>query len=403
MSGGADSTEQTWRIAPDWLHDDAAQALCRALGAQGAQVFFVGGCVRNALLGAGASDLDISTDARPEQVMELAGAAGFRAIPTGIDHGTVTVVVEGTGFEVTTFRRDVETDGRRAVVTFSDRIEDDAQRRDFTMNALYADAEGRVHDPLGGMADLSARRVRFIGDAVQRIREDYLRILRYFRFNAWYGDPAQGFDAEALAAIAETQEGIAHLSRERVGAEMMKLLGAPDPAPAVAVMRQTGVLQRVLPGADDRALALLIDLEADRPIDATSRLAAILGADSDMRTLQQQLRLSSAMATRATDLRLFAQDFALGPAELAYRQGGDFATRAVLLRAALLEQPLAPSVWDQIKLGSHATMPLTAQDLMPEFQGAVLGKILKYIESEWISSGFSLSASEMKALARRGA
>ena len=236
-------------IDADWLRSQATQKVFALLGDAGHQVFAVGGCVRNSLLNERVRDIDLATDARPERVLGLAKSAGFQAIPTGISHGTVTVLSDGVAFEITTFRRGVETDGRRAVVAFSDRIEDDARRRDFTMNALYADAEGRVHDPLGGLPDLEARRVRFIEDPVQRIREDYLRSLRYFRFHAWYGSAEEGFDPEALDAIARNLDGLAALSRERVGAEVKRMLDASDPAMALAGMRNTGVLAAILPGA----------------------------------------------------------------------------------------------------------------------------------------------------------
>ncbi|MCK4711369.1 MAG: CCA tRNA nucleotidyltransferase, partial [Marinosulfonomonas sp.] len=173
------------QITADWISNPNTQKVCEMLTDAGFECFFVGGCVRNALLGAPVNDIDISTNALPDRVMELAKAAGLKAVPTGIDHGTVTVIADGTPFEITTYRRDVETDGRRAVVAFSDTIMDDAHRRDFTMNALYADADGVIIDPLNGMPDLLARRIRFIEDADLRIKEDYLRILRFFRFHAW--------------------------------------------------------------------------------------------------------------------------------------------------------------------------------------------------------------------------
>ena len=207
------------RITENWIKDQAAQKVCAMLTDAGKQAWFVGGCVRNALLGAPVSDLDISTDARPEEVIALAAAAGLKPVPTGIDHGTVTVVVDRHPFEVTTFRRDVETDGRRAVVAFADTMEEDASRRDFTMNALYAAPDGTVVDPLGGLPDLEARRVRFIGDPHDRIREDYLRILRFFRFHAWYG--SDGLDRDGYAACAELSDGLENLSKERVGQEFL--------------------------------------------------------------------------------------------------------------------------------------------------------------------------------------
>jgi poly(A) polymerase len=261
------------KLTGDWYKAAAPQRLCSVLDAGGHQALFVGGCVRNDLLHQAVSDIDIATDARPERVIELAKAAGLKPIPTGIDHGTVTVVVSGTAFEVTSFRTDVSTDGRRAVVAFSDDITADAQRRDFTMNALYAQASGAVIDPLEGLGDLRARRVRFIKDAAQRIQEDYLRILRFFRFSAWYGDPQLGFDPEALAAIGAHIDGLDGLSKERIGNELLKLLAAADPAPSLAVMRATGALVRVLNGADDRSIGLLVHLEQEQQSSAQPHTA----------------------------------------------------------------------------------------------------------------------------------
>ena len=267
------------KISGPWLENPATQAVCAAFSAQGHLALFVGGCVRNALLDTPVADIDIATDALPKTVSEIAENAGFKVIPTGIEHGTVTVVAGGIPHEVTTFRRDVETDGRRAVVAFATRIEDDAMRRDFTMNALYAQADGTVIDPLGGLPDLLARRLRFVGDAEARIREDYLRILRFFRFHGWYGDATAGIDPEGLAACAALSAGIETLSPERVGAEMRKLLAAPDPGPSLAAMGQAGILLRVLPGADVRALPVLVHLEQDRPPHWLRRLAVLGGAD----------------------------------------------------------------------------------------------------------------------------
>ena len=220
------------RIAGDWLALPATRAVCAALTARGDRALFVGGCVRNALLGRPVADIDIATDALPERTIALAAAAGLHPVPTGLAHGTVTIVADHRPFEVTTFRRDVTTDGRHATVAFSTDLAEDAARRDFTMNALYADPSGAVIDPLDGLSDLLARRVRFVGDPAERIAEDYLRILRFFRIHAWYGDPAGGLDADGLAACAALQDGLDQLSRERVGAEMTKLLAAADPAPA---------------------------------------------------------------------------------------------------------------------------------------------------------------------------
>ena len=334
------------RLAGEWLSHPGTQALCAALAAAGYRALFVGGCVRNAILGEPVADIDLTTDALPETVTQLAEAAGFKVVPTGIDHGTVTVIARGRPHEVTTFRRDVETDGRRAVVAFSSRIEEDAQRRDLTMNALYADANGQVIDPLGGLPDTLARRVRFVGDPETRIREDYLRILRFFRFHACYGDPAGGLDAESLAACAALAEGLARVSRERVTAELRKCLSARDPAPAVAAMAQSGVLAQVLPGADARALAPLVHLEHDLPPRWLRRLA-VLGGDI------AGLRLSRQEENDLTRIRdHIGATFA--PAALGWLLGADLAADTVLCRSAVLESPLPPNWLTDTQRGGAA-------------------------------------------------
>ncbi|WP_413876776.1 CCA tRNA nucleotidyltransferase [Albidovulum sp.] len=380
------------RITDEWLRDEGLQLVLRLLTDGGHQAFLVGGCVRNALLSQPVADIDIASDAAPERVMQLGRAAGLKVVPTGIDHGTVTVVAAGEPHEVTTFRRDVETFGRHATVAFATRVEDDAARRDFTMNALYAAADGRIVDPLGGgVDDLRARRVRFVGDADARIREDYLRILRFFRFHAWYGDPEAGMDADALAACATNSAGIETLSRERIGHEIRRLLAAPDPAPAVAAMQATGVLARILPGAEARALGPLVHLEPPYAPDWIRRLAALGGAEAE-----DALRLSREEAQRLSVLRDSLAGNA-GPAEIAYRHDARAARDVVLLCGALLGAPL-PSGWeDDVSRGAAAKFPVRAADLMPGLSGAALGQRLREIEDRWIASGFGLSREQLLA------
>ena len=376
------------RITADWLQSDGAQSVFQMLDSAGFQAWFVGGCVRNTILDAPVSDLDLATDARPDVVMELAKTAGLNAIPTGIDHGTVTVVADGIAFEITTFRRDVATDGRRAVVTFSDEIADDARRRDFTMNALYAGGDGIVVDPLGqGLTDLVARHVRFIEDADQRIKEDYLRILRFFRFFAWYGDAAAGIDADGLAACAENIDGLAQLSKERIGQELLKLLAAPDPAPAVASLASTGALAQVLPGAELAMLAVLVHLELQAGLspDPVRRLAAIGGQDPA--TL---LRLSKSDANR---LALMNSGRSTG--ELAYREGADIAIDALAITAASLGAAINPEQVDFARFAAGQKMPVLAADLMPALSGKALGAALKQAEARWIASDFKLTKAQL--------
>ena len=376
----------------EWLSDPDAQRVCKAVSAGGARIYFVGGCVRDALLGLDGADVDLATDAAPATVIELAEAAGLKAVPTGIEHGTVTVVSGGKGYEVTTFRRDVETHGRHATVSFSKDIRDDALRRDFTMNALYASADGHILDPLGsGTVDCLNRRIRFIEDASTRIREDYLRILRYFRFHAWYAAQDAGFDADALSAIASNIDGLETLSAERVGSEVMRLLSAPDPAPAVASMRQTGVLSILLPGADDQFLAPVVHLETSMGLlpDAVLRLAALGGQD-----VADRLRLSRKQR-QYLDTLTDLTGSNLGLAEISYRYDSRVAMSISVVRAAMAGQPMPVDVAQQIELGSNAVFPVSPADLMPAFQGKSLGDALAALEARWIASSFQLSREEL--------
>lgn len=375
-------------IAPIWMSAEATRSVMRALG--DARVWFVGGCVRDAVLGREATDIDIATSLRPKDVITRTEAAGLKAIPTGIDHGTVTVVADHTPFEITTFRKDVTTYGRRATVAFADRLEDDAQRRDFTINALYAAPSGEITDPTGGLADLHAHRIRFIGDPVTRIREDYLRILRFFRFNAWFGNPAEGIDPDGLAACAELAEGLDTLSAERITQELLKLLAAPDPAPATASMARTGILARVLPGADAGALAPLVHVEGGASIDPLRRLAALGGEITS-------LRLSKAQSNNLRRTRA-ALESGEAAAVLAYRFDPDTAENAQLIRSATLGKPLDKGALSaEVQRGSRARFPVRAHDLMPGHHGPALGDRLKELEERWIASGFTLSKDELLA------
>lgn len=373
------------KVSGAWIDRPATQALCAALAAAGLQALFVGGCVRNALLGVPVSDIDIATDAPPKTVSDIAKRAGFRVIPTGIEYGTVTVVAGGIPHEVTTFRRDVETDGRRAVVAFSSDVAEDAARRDFTMNALYARADGTVIDPLGGLPDLLARSVRFVGTAEARIREDYLRILRFFRFHAHYGDVEGGIDAEGLAACAALNAGLETLSAERITAETCKLLSAPDPAPAVAAMAQAGVLARILPGADPQPLAPLVHLEAGVPPRWQRRLAVLGGERGGLRISRADSVTIAAIRDEIGSLN--------SPAVLAFLYGAKTAEDTILARAALL--PPLPEGWQSAILrGAEARFPVTAADL-PDLAGPALGARLKELRARWLASDLRLSRDEL--------
>ena len=382
-------TQQTVAL-PD---DPALAQVLSALSAEGAQALIVGGAVRNALLGEPISDIDIATSARPEDTMRLANQAGLRTVPTGVDHGTVTIIAGGRGYEATSFRRDVETDGRHAVVAYSDSIEEDARRRDFTMNALYATLDGRVLDPVGGLSDLAQRKLRFVGDPRARITEDYLRILRFFRFLAWYGREA---DMQALAACHELRAGLANISRERIGHEIRKLLAAPDPSQAVAFMAEAGVLPLVLPGADATDLSELIEAERDFGTGALPRWPrrlALLAPDDPagaLRLSRDEARMQAQLAD--------AQTMPAGAA--AYRFGRAVAAQSVLVGAAHGKTP--PFGWcHAIARATQAVFPLTAADLVPELTGAALGRALRHAEAAWIDSDFTLTRAELLDLIRK--
>ncbi|MCZ0962895.1 CCA tRNA nucleotidyltransferase [Paracoccus benzoatiresistens] len=361
------------QLPPRLLQDPALQSVLDAIETDGHRVWLVGGAVRNALLDMPVEDVDLATDALPETVVDLARAAGLKPVPTGIDHGTITVVAQGRGFEVTTLRHDVETDGRRAVVAFADDLAQDARRRDFTMNALYADRSGTVIDLVGGLEDLRAGRLRFVGDPAQRLAEDYLRILRFFRFLAWYGRDA---DPDAVAACRDGRDGLEGISRERIGQELRKLLMAPDPVPAVRLMQDSGVLDKVLPEATPERLYAL-----QSPAPWLARLAALSQAD-----LSDTLRLSRSDA-RDHRILVTALTESWSFNRIAYRLGGDLAQGA----AALVQT--GPSGlrdgWPDAQAAA-CPLPITASDLQPRLQGAALGRALKAAEDAWIDAGFAL-------------
>ena len=367
-------------LSADWMQREDLAALIAALGAGNAR--YVGGAVRDTLLGIAVKDIDIATPLVPAEVIDRLNAAQIRSVPTGIEHGTVTAILPGGPVEITTLRHDVSTDGRRATVAFATEWQDDAARRDFTINALYADpASGAVFDWFGGLADLSARRLRFIGDARQRIREDHLRILRYFRFQARFG--SQPADPEAEQACTDLAATLKGLSRERVGMEMLNLLGLPDPAPTVQRMAELAVLPVILPEADPAALTALVAHEARQGIapDAIRRLAALLPADPALaEKVASRFRLSGAQKKRLT---LAAGRGGAEPnaRALAYRLGREGALDRLLLTGA---DTGALNGWD------IPTFPLKGGDIVARGVGAGpdVARILRTVETRWVEESF---------------
>jgi poly(A) polymerase len=392
-----------------WLDAPETQGVMRALeGARAGSARFVGGCVRNALLSAPVDDIDIATQLLPEQVAQVMRAAGYAVHETGLAHGTLTIVANHKPFEVTTLRRDVETDGRRAVVAFTEDWAEDAARRDFRINALYADVSGAIFDPTGsGMADLDARRVVFVGDAETRIREDYLRILRFFRFNAWYG--CEPFDRVGLEACATLREGLAHISVERSWMETKKLLAAPDPVASVTAMAAAGVLSQLYPGASNLGrLKRLVAVEAHLGLapDWPQRLAALF---DERDALIEAVRVMKPSNDEALRLRCAIPEVASPSPSMSDQEARRalYATSAQSFRDHVLRS-FADDVthaFDWTRLLKQADewravqLPVTGDDLIARGvkPGPELGAQLKQLETAWIASDFSASRKELLA------
>jgi poly(A) polymerase len=414
MTRSRDSAGLPSLAGAEWLTRPPTRAVFAALRAGGAEARAVGGAVRNALMGTPVKDVDIATTALPDDVVRLAREAGLGAVPTGAEHGTITVIADKVPFEVTTLRRDIETFGRHARVTFTTEWREDAMRRDFTMNALYCDPDGDVHDPLGGYADLQARRVRFIGDARERIREDYLRILRFFRFLAQYSGGSAP-DPGGLAAARAEMAGLARLSGERIRAELLLLLAAPSAVAALRAMRDNGLIEPLIgvPG-DVAAVERLAAIEAalQRPPDPMLRLAALSAGTNA--ALRERLRLSSLEAERlGAALRCSP---ALDPRrdeaaarEFIYRHGTAAFTDAALVDwarstadlddAARAERATLAERWSRPKL------PVRGADVVAlGLSGPAVGRVVAAFEDWWIAAGFpddkALLRARLEELAR---
>ncbi len=376
----------------DWLTASATRAVMAALAAAGGPdcARFVGGCVRNALIGAPIDDIDIATTLTPDAVVAALKAAGLRSVPTGIEHGTVTGLSEHQPFEITTLRRDVSTDGRRATVAFTTDWAEDAGRRDFRLNALYADTDGVILDPTGrGYDDAMAGRIVFVGEPEGRIREDYLRILRFYRFYAWYGRGAP--DAAAVAACAALAEGVERLSAERVSKELLKLLAAPDPRPAVQLMDEAGVLGRVLPPTDLTLFEAMTAVSGD----AVLRLSALLPADpARMAEVARRLRLSNAQRDRLVE----AVSGEAGPGltepqarAVIYRDGRQaFEDRVMRVWAAGGEAEEARRLLTLAQEWARPSLPVGGRELarLGLKPGPETGRVLKAFEASWIADDF---------------
>jgi poly(A) polymerase len=394
-----------------WLRERPLSDILAVLDRDGEEARVVGGAVRNALLGIAHGDIDIATTAPPNEVKRRAEAAGFKVVPTGIDHGTVTVVAGGRPFEVTTLREDVETFGRHATVRFGRDWMRDAERRDFTMNGLSASADGTVHDYVGGLADIETRHVRFIGDAATRIAEDYLRILRFFRFHAYYG--AGHPDAAGLHAAIIARDGLAQLSRERVRMELMKLMLAPRATASLADMAQAGLLGSAIGGVPYLAsFENMTKAEAACGLapDATRRLGALgVWIAEDAERMWQRLRLSNAehqtLAAMADGWRrVFPTMGEQAARVLIYQIGPEHFTARALLAWSRSQANAHDDAWRNLvtlpQRWSAPVFPLRAADFMARGveKGPSLGAALARAEAAWVVQGFPMDRKALNGI-----
>ena len=381
----------------DWLTADPTQNVIAALEAvRPGCARFVGGCVRNTLMDRPVDDIDIATQLLPDQVMTAMDAADIRTVPTGIEHGTVTAICNSEPFEITTLRRDVETDGRRAVVAFTEDWREDAMRRDFRLNALYAEPDGTVHDPVGGGLDDAAHgRVIFIGDGDERLREDYLRILRFFRFNAWYG---AAMDADGLAACARQKDGLSKIAAERIWKEFKKLLAAPAPAESVRAMEESDVLKRVLPWTIGTSeLARVSEITPDASLRFMSLLPRNLETVS---LIASKLRLSNSERARLETWAEFAAEAAPGMSDarahaFLYYHGAEAYGDAVALHPDASPDDLRKAE-AQISAWSSPQFPVRGEDALAlGLKGEAIGCALRTVERLWVESDFSMNRDDL--------
>ncbi|CUX10265.1 MULTISPECIES: CCA tRNA nucleotidyltransferase [Rhizobium/Agrobacterium group] len=403
----------------DWFEKPALKRIFTLLNADGGEVRIVGGAVRNALMDLPVVDVDMATTLTPDVVVARAKAAGIKAVPTGIEHGTVTLVIDGEGFEVTTLRRDVETNGRHAQVAFGTDWQTDAERRDLTINALYADEKGEIIDLIDGLPDVETRTVRFIGDAAMRISEDYLRILRFFRFFAHYGSGRP--DADGLRASARAKDKLGTLSAERIWSELKKLLSARDPSRALLWMRQSGVLAEILPETEKWGIDAIHGLVATEQslgwaVDPMLRLAAIVPPDKErLAALATRLRLSKAEAgylanwASAPVIDPEMKETALD--RLLYREGVEGVKTRLKLALVSARADLSAGDAAMQKVARLSTLltraekfkkpgfPLSGADVMAAGveSGPKVGEVLKSLEEKWIDVNFSLDRAALTA------
>ena len=376
-----------------WLRNPSAQKLSKLYKSFGYQVLFVGGCVRNTILKMPVTDIDLATDAQPEEIIKIAKENNIRFVPTGLAHGTITLIIDNKNYQITTFRTDFDHDGRYAKVEFTESLLLDASRRDLTINALYCNHVGEVIDPLNGLDDIKKQKIKFIGNPNERIKEDNLRILRFFRFQAIYGNKNFEIDSIALEACHNHKSKLAALSKERITSELRKILSAPNPLEVIIKMNETGVLNELFQKVSIDSLEAYLKTEEKFKINI-NWLGRLLSLQVTQEEESLKLTRCEFKFLKQTKSAIENQIHVL---EFSYYNGVENGKIYSILQNFRHNIILSKNLLNQINSLATKKFPITAKDLMPEIRGKKLGEALRSLEDRWIKSNFTLSKKELLA------
>ena len=376
-----------------WLRNPSAQKLSKLYKNFGYQVLFVGGCVRNTILKMPVTDIDLATDAQPEEIIKIAEENNIRFVPTGLAHGTITLIIDNKNYQITTFRTDFDHDGRYAKVEFTESLLLDASRRDLTINALYCNHVGEVIDPLNGLDDIKKQKIKFIGNPNERIKEDNLRILRFFRFQAIYGNKNLEIDSIALEACHNHKSKLAALSKERITSELRKILSAPNPLEVIIKMNETGVLNELFQNVSIDSLEAYLKTEEKFKINI-NWLGRLLSLQATQEEESLKLTRCEFKFLKQTKSAIENQIHVL---EFSYYNGVENGKIYSILQNFRHNIILSKNLLNQINSLATKKFPITAKDLMPEIRGKKLGEALRSLEDRWIKSNFTLSKKDLLA------
>ena len=379
------------KLENNWLNQASAQCLSKAFKNYGHQALFVGGCVRNSILKVPVTDIDMATDALPETIIKISKENNFKFILTGLTHGTITIIIDKIAYQITTFRSDITNDGRHAKVEFTTSLLLDASRRDLTINALYCDSYGKVIDPLNVLEDLNNRIIKFIGDPNKRIAEDYLRILRFFRFQAIYGNEMLEIDVPALAACREHKSKLAKLSKERITSELRKLFLSNNPTRTIIKMIDTGILNQLFDNCSINSFISYIEAEKKYKIEINwiGRLLSLQGSNiEEVLTLTRRELKMIKYTKKAIEQNVPIFEFS-------YYNGMEYGIMYLLLQHGMKKTTLNKILINKVSSIVTRKFPVTAKDLMPKLKGKKLGDELKKLESQWIESDFTLNKNQL--------